>query len=264
MPFLTKKTEDAESSALMPGCIGASDGVVWKGDEYRPSKNVAGFGWFRASCIAGRRFSSGDSAEIQSARVDGRCPGATGGGRSLKDSGVAAGAACWQWCRLRCGGAGRWRRSASASPHRHRVPLGLLMLAQGWITHPQLQKALAAQRESGTGRIGEWLMSECGVEAEQITPWVEHAVGMSRADDGGIFSGGYGSGDAEAVHREIWVAASAGGGIANSVSRIRGPAGCLSCVRDGTDDGVEGGERRCGGAQFEAARRDCSHAMEWR
>jgi hypothetical protein len=56
----------------------------------------------------------------------------------------------------------------SPTPHRHRVPLGLLMLAQGWITHPQLQKALAAQRESGTGRIGQWLMSECGVEAEQI------------------------------------------------------------------------------------------------
>jgi hypothetical protein len=42
------------------------------------------------------------------------------------------------------------------------------MLAQGWITHPQLQKALAAQRENGTGRIGDWLMSECGLEAEQI------------------------------------------------------------------------------------------------
>src|SRR5260370_19305172 len=56
----------------------------------------------------------------------------------------------------------------SPAPHRHRVPLGLLMLAEGWITHPQLQKALAAQRESGTGRIGQWLMSECGVEAEEI------------------------------------------------------------------------------------------------
>jgi hypothetical protein len=42
------------------------------------------------------------------------------------------------------------------------------MLAQGWITHPQLQSALAAQRDSGRGRIGEWLMSECGLEAEQI------------------------------------------------------------------------------------------------
>jgi hypothetical protein len=58
--------------------------------------------------------------------------------------------------------------STSAVPHRHRVPLGLLMLAQGWITHLQLQKALAAQRENGTGRIGDWLMSECGLEAEQI------------------------------------------------------------------------------------------------
>jgi len=43
-----------------------------------------------------------------------------------------------------------------------------MMLAQGWITHSQLQKALAAQRENGTGRIGEWLMSECGLEAGQI------------------------------------------------------------------------------------------------
>jgi hypothetical protein len=58
---------------------------------------------------------------------------------------------------------------AAGTPHRHRVPLGLLMLAQGWITHPQLRKALEAQRESGTGRIGDWLQSECGVEPEQVT-----------------------------------------------------------------------------------------------
>jgi Type II secretion system (T2SS), protein E, N-terminal domain len=56
----------------------------------------------------------------------------------------------------------------SLAPHRHRVPLGLVMLAQGWITHPQLQKALAAQRENGRGRIGEWLISECGLDPEQI------------------------------------------------------------------------------------------------
>ncbi len=52
--------------------------------------------------------------------------------------------------------------------HRHRVPLGLVLLAQGWITHPQLQLALEAQRSKG-GRIGEWLISECGLEPEQIT-----------------------------------------------------------------------------------------------
>ena len=59
--------------------------------------------------------------------------------------------------------------TAATIPHRHRVPLGLLMLEQGWITHPQLQRALEAQRQNGTGRIGEWLVAECGLEAEQVT-----------------------------------------------------------------------------------------------
>jgi hypothetical protein len=53
--------------------------------------------------------------------------------------------------------------------HHHRIPLGLVMLAQGWITHPQLQKALEAQRLHGSGRIGEWLVSECGVQPERIS-----------------------------------------------------------------------------------------------
>ena len=55
------------------------------------------------------------------------------------------------------------------APHRHRVPLGLVMLAQGWITHPQLRQALEAQRVNGSGRIGDWLVAECGLETEQIT-----------------------------------------------------------------------------------------------
>jgi hypothetical protein len=56
----------------------------------------------------------------------------------------------------------------SEPPHRHRVPLGLVLLAQGWITHPQLQAALAAQRESGEGRIGDWLTRHCGLPEERI------------------------------------------------------------------------------------------------
>jgi Type II secretion system (T2SS), protein E, N-terminal domain len=59
-------------------------------------------------------------------------------------------------------------RPVMGEPHRHRIPLGLVMLAQGWITHPQLQKALELQRASGTGRIGDWLIQECGVGAEQV------------------------------------------------------------------------------------------------
>jgi len=62
----------------------------------------------------------------------------------------------------------------STTPHRHRVPLGLLMLAQGWITHPQLRSALEAQRASGTGKIGQWLVDTCGVDQDQIT----RALGM--------------------------------------------------------------------------------------
>ena len=54
-------------------------------------------------------------------------------------------------------------------PHRHRIPLGLVLLAQGWITHPQLQSALTAQRTSGRGRIGDWLAESCGVPEERIT-----------------------------------------------------------------------------------------------
>ncbi len=54
------------------------------------------------------------------------------------------------------------------TPHRHRVPLGLVLLAQGWITHPQLQHALAEQRASGQGRIGEWLTTSCGLPEERI------------------------------------------------------------------------------------------------
>lgn len=51
--------------------------------------------------------------------------------------------------------------------HRHRVPLGLVLLSQGWITQAQLQQALSAQRQQG-GRIGERLIADCGVEATQI------------------------------------------------------------------------------------------------
>jgi hypothetical protein len=55
------------------------------------------------------------------------------------------------------------------APHRHRVPLGLVMLAQGWITHPQLRRALDGQRAAGAGRIGDWLIGEAGVAPERVT-----------------------------------------------------------------------------------------------
>jgi len=54
------------------------------------------------------------------------------------------------------------------APHRHRVPLGLLLLSHGAITPAQLRAALARQRISG-GRLGSWLEGEHGVEERAIT-----------------------------------------------------------------------------------------------
>jgi hypothetical protein len=43
------------------------------------------------------------------------------------------------------------------------------LLAQGLITQPQLQHALDAQRRAGRGRIGSWLVAECGLKEERVT-----------------------------------------------------------------------------------------------
>ncbi len=53
--------------------------------------------------------------------------------------------------------------------HRHRIPLGLVMLEQGWITGAQLRGALAAQRTAGAGRIGHWLIRQLGVSEHLVT-----------------------------------------------------------------------------------------------
>ena len=52
--------------------------------------------------------------------------------------------------------------------HRHRVPLGMVLVAQGAITQVQLRGALARQKAGG-GRLGEWLVREFGVEEQAIT-----------------------------------------------------------------------------------------------
>lgn len=51
---------------------------------------------------------------------------------------------------------------------RHRIPLGLLMLQHGWITHKQLRAGLDAQKQAGTGRIGNWLVQQGAVSEETV------------------------------------------------------------------------------------------------
>jgi hypothetical protein len=60
-------------------------------------------------------------------------------------------------------------RVASPDVHRHRVPLGLTMLEQGWITAAQLRHALEAQRSAGGGRLGHWLVRQQGVSEKLVT-----------------------------------------------------------------------------------------------
>jgi hypothetical protein len=63
-------------------------------------------------------------------------------------------------------------RRAGARSHRtaaHRVPLGLLLLSRQQVTVEQLRAALAAQRNAGRGRIGEWLQALGFASEQQIT-----------------------------------------------------------------------------------------------
>ena len=59
--------------------------------------------------------------------------------------------------------------TAPAPAKAHRVPLGLLMLSRGLVDSEQLRKALKAQKDSGSGRVGEWLRHMGAVSEEQVT-----------------------------------------------------------------------------------------------
>jgi hypothetical protein len=56
----------------------------------------------------------------------------------------------------------------AAAERALRMPLGLILLSRGWISHRELQEALAAQRRTGNGRIGEWLGRLHGVSEGTI------------------------------------------------------------------------------------------------
>ncbi len=56
-----------------------------------------------------------------------------------------------------------------APRHRHRIPIGLVLLDQGWITHDDLRKALDAQRNGEAARLGAWLMANRGLDERRVT-----------------------------------------------------------------------------------------------
>jgi hypothetical protein len=59
-------------------------------------------------------------------------------------------------------------RSAAPPAYRHRIPIGLVMLEQGWITQEQLRGALEAQKTAGAGRLGRWLVRSQGVSEKLV------------------------------------------------------------------------------------------------
>jgi Type II secretion system (T2SS), protein E, N-terminal domain len=155
MPFLTRKTESR-----------SIDGLGFARDEYTPSggrmlgleSSASGLSLQRKNC-GNTECASTWTAPWRNRRrpifegqwgCSGRCVLAIVKAAINREMGEGEG-------------------EVAATPHRHRVPLGLVMLAQGWITHPQLRQALEAQRANGRGRIGDWLVAECGLETEQIT-----------------------------------------------------------------------------------------------
>ena len=56
-----------------------------------------------------------------------------------------------------------------AEGHRHRIPLGLAMLEQGWINEEGLRNALRAQKTAGTGKLGWWLVRQRSASEELVT-----------------------------------------------------------------------------------------------
>jgi hypothetical protein len=60
-------------------------------------------------------------------------------------------------------------RGSVLENHRHRIPLGLVMLEQGWVTTGQLRQALDAQKVAGAGRLGHWLVRQQGVSEQLVT-----------------------------------------------------------------------------------------------
>ena len=71
-----------------------------------------------------------------------------------------------------------WReigpRTGGGEEYRHRIPLGLAMLEQGWITRDALRRAVGMQRVAGGGRLGDWLVRSGAASESQVT----RAVGL--------------------------------------------------------------------------------------
>jgi hypothetical protein len=170
MPFLGRKNDISESEVSLRNVLGEAAAAAWEGDEFRPSGRIPGVDELGLSTVLMKERQRTLCGNLECAN------GWTMPWRNRRRPIFEDQWGCSGRCVLAMARAAVRREqgdratvSTVTTPHRHRIPLGLLMLSQGWITHPQLRQALEAQRENGTGRIGDWLQSECGVDPKQIT-----------------------------------------------------------------------------------------------
>jgi hypothetical protein len=170
MPFLAKRGSNSTANTEMQNALRLESVSIWEADEYRSSRgkrieDTPAFGQAELAVPASRRLCANEEC----------ASGWTVPWRSRRRPIFEGQWGCSGRCVLTIVRAAVRREVAErgssmvSAPHRHRVPLGLVLLAQDWITNLQLQQALEAQRANGRGRIGDWLQSVCGVGAEQIT-----------------------------------------------------------------------------------------------
>ncbi len=157
MLFLGKKSDQGfdnlQGSAL-------NNPLVWDGDRYQPSNRVSEM---LTESSPGKRTCS--SLQCTSTWI---APWRNRKRPIFEDQWGCSGRCVLNFVRAAVRRESADHTAETVAPHRHRVPLGLLMLSQEWITHSQLQYALDLQRTTG-GRIGEILISECGIASEYIT-----------------------------------------------------------------------------------------------
>lgn len=166
MHFLGKRTSGVQpQDTLAVRGLGVENATVWTGDEYLPGAQAWSAVQRRQASVAQRICASDECAGGWKMPWKNRR-------RPLFECQWGCSSQCLE--RIIRKSLRRERGDVPISmqdncAHRHRVPLGLVMLAQGWITQVQLRKALDAQRSAGEGRIGEWLVRESGIGAAQVT-----------------------------------------------------------------------------------------------
>lgn len=166
MPFLMKRASRIEPDLQVARGVGVESALAASWDRYVPGDAIRSATQRRPPAIAGQQICASDE-----------CAGGWQMPWKNRRRPIFEG----QWgCNAKClaviirrslrrEGGNLSVQMQAPGPHRHRIPLGLVMLSQGWITQAQLRRALDAQRSSGEGRIGEWLVRESSTSPAQVT-----------------------------------------------------------------------------------------------